>query len=1163
MTDLIKTARGLDQTGPGDNGQNLQLLWNCLAAASEGQFHAAEESSLRWLLKSMNGSSPSAELLRRYPLTWTILDCVFQRIPLYSLAKSLADRKFIAVLQQTLKDISKPVATAASATPPKRKRSPSIRFDLADLRFHHGCLETSQELFKTLRALLQRLETTTESFSRDKIGAEHIKSLFGTSAADATTIAAPALAICGHLLSSDVNRDIEDAENWVQTISWMWDLHLQGRDDVLEVANRLFRPSAIVLAKLGGFSSTESADVSDTLRNRWTSDLMSFMHRNLILPGRAAFVNLKSFEAFANALEVSKDIINLSGPALYLLSSSVSSHVAEGEQRKGNVEWIQHVFQAIEHMIKGRPDRSVLMQAILSQAIQRSTSVNVRDLRRVCREYGLQGAETDWPLVSNAATCDPDVFQLSDEGAELRREVCNRTMTAAGDETERDAVLNVVKAIRDGFQTRRDFPSFLQLWFEQLCEAERQNLDGNSPWFGLAQQMMRVDSKTSWMETEMSPSQLVGLLSWVETQDAKPQPRSTCVFTSMIAQAVKSEGFVDAVGRRLFDIVSPIKSSPATALRWRVTACTISVATPDERSTIWESVKDRLSKILRKSPIESLETYEAFKCSYAAWDSMSSDGEHVAGPASLVERFTQRLADEMASGTENKDDNPLKVDDATASRLQFSAAYQPYLAWYLYGSSRYIKMYSTKKGELPQPLANALSTRTASVDELRSLWKGLISNVVNLNDTKLGRDLVDRLITGLDNPEKEKSWPGAEAQLWIVTLTAIPVDVYSRTQRERLMAVLGKRRTKMAKSPKRTSLNAWRLVLDLATKMAGRPTFYEDMSFRDLVGLAGAMSGSSLEDPIDSGAALETVERFAGMASATIRQMAENIDARSLAYFKDAGAFVSDCEKSAPKAGGKGAEPLFTTLLKALVTELMRSPNCQNHEQLGPLAGQAKNVLARYIMAIVNNIASEKTPWQLTTRLAGGVRASHLRKLEKQCKDAMKQGDLRGWKLQIFIQTYLSAQVEGALPTTYDGLDKLPSQLRVPLLKELVIGVTKHMSTSARFDYLSVLLDEFERGCDTDGQVTAIETVVDQLLDITNVQTNGEFSLAAAHSQLAACLAKPIANASSVCGILRALLEKRPQAMTQWNIELTLSIACDLTSPHPTSRTYRSPGYAG
>ncbi|KAI1037105.1 hypothetical protein LB503_009003 [Fusarium chuoi] len=77
--DLIKTVRGLDQNGPGEDGKNLEKLWKSLTVSADSQFHAVEESSLRWLLKSMNGASKDAETLRRWPLTWTILESNSER----------------------------------------------------------------------------------------------------------------------------------------------------------------------------------------------------------------------------------------------------------------------------------------------------------------------------------------------------------------------------------------------------------------------------------------------------------------------------------------------------------------------------------------------------------------------------------------------------------------------------------------------------------------------------------------------------------------------------------------------------------------------------------------------------------------------------------------------------------------------------------------------------------------------------------------------------------------------------------------------------------------------------------------------------------------------------------------------------------------------------
>ncbi|PHH87774.1 hypothetical protein CDD83_8429 [Cordyceps sp. RAO-2017] len=379
--DLIKTVRGLDQTGPGANGENLQRLWSLLTSIYDTGYHAAEETTLRWLLKSMNGPSPSAEIVRRYPLTWTILACVVQRIPLFSLAKSLADRKFIAVLQQTLKDISKPTTAHGSPASPKRKRHPTVGYDLTDLQARHGCLETAREVFKTLQTLLARLEINGTDFTRDKIGAEHIKSRFGTSAAEATRIAAPALAVCA-MLASDSSDNPEGSESWIATVSTIWDLHLQAADDAIEVATHLFTPSATILARIGSFPTDFQVETPEPLKGRWRADLEAFMHRNLIFPGKATFMGNRTFEAFDRALEISKSIIQLSASALYFLSAGGSNRIAKGEMRKDTVEWLKQMFKAVELMIRERPDRSILMQRILEQAIQQSKPVDVDDLRR-------------------------------------------------------------------------------------------------------------------------------------------------------------------------------------------------------------------------------------------------------------------------------------------------------------------------------------------------------------------------------------------------------------------------------------------------------------------------------------------------------------------------------------------------------------------------------------------------------------------------------------------------------------------------------------------------------------------------------------------------------------------------------------------------------------
>ncbi|KAM4057074.1 urb2/Npa2 family protein [Hirsutella rhossiliensis] len=1149
---LIKTVRGLDQSGPGPDGEGLQLLWSCLAASADSQFHAAEESSLRWLLKSMNGPSSAAELTRRYPLTWTILDCVFQRIPLFSLAKSLADRKFIAVLQQTLKGVSKPAAGSRSPASSKRKRTPTAGYDLEALQAPVGCLETAQIVFKALKSLLSRLENSESALTRDTIGAQHIRSLFCNSAAEATGIAAPALTICS-MLTSSPGGDVKGAESWIETISTIWDLHLQGGDDEVEVAIHLFRPSATILARLGSFPSDQQVELPEALKTRWSADLQTFMQRNLIIPGRAAFMTHRVFESFTQALEISRNVAQLSAPALYFLSSRVSSRIAEGELRKDNVEWLKQIFHAIELTIRGRPDSGTLMQTILELAIQRSTPVDVQNLRRVCRDYAMRKAETDWELIAKVAACDPDVFQLSDDGASLRREVCDRILKQEAAEAHYKPIAKVIGAIIDGFRARRSLTGFLRLWFEQLCEAERQQTNHHSPWFDVGRFTSPTQSLDSLLETELSPSQLLDIIAWTGTQNPTKHPRSTCVFSAAIAQALRGESFVDAVGSRLFDLVAPVDGSmQASALKWRVVSSTMSWVASDERVETWNSVKDQLSNILKTTPIISSVTFEAFKCCFRAWDSLSLDEAHVDEAASIIENFNERLAAEMAGRRILSGDELSFLDPDMKAELQEDSAYQQYLSWYICGSSRFNRLYYNRKEGIPLILTNALSNQNDGVSGLETLWRTLLRNEVNLNESKIARDFIDRLIVALESSKEKKGWPGKQSLLSIKILSSIPLEVFDRGQRERLMNVLSKRRSKMVQSPEQVSLFSWKIVLGLATKMMGRPTFYEGMGFSDLVEIAEAMSRISIEPQSGSEAVVELTERFFLMASATIRQMAENIDERSIRYFRGASQFVSDHKArgtTQPEAH-TARQPLHMTLLKALAAELARSPSWQNQQDMASLSIDSKAVLASCIMDVMRKLMSEKNllaspsigvDMSLFAAVDAAAQAgdftgqpdfkpSAVRNLEKRSRRLMQQGDMRGWKIQVFLRTYLSAVVEVPRPTAYDSLGGLSGNLRQPLLRE-------------------ELLDGFKNDSDTDGQVLAIQTVVDQLIDSVEVHERDEgFNLAAAHSELTLLLLQKPTHARQVCHILRTLLEKRPQAMGQWNVEVTLSAVCDLCS---------------
>ncbi|KAG7118916.1 hypothetical protein HYQ45_018991 [Verticillium longisporum] len=264
--DLVKTVRSLDQTGPGNDGEHIERTWTLLTSVSSSHFYAAEETVLRWLLKSMKTNNDAADTLRRFPLTWRILGCTFQRIPLFSLAKSLADRKFMAILQQTLKSISKPV-TPKDAVPAtlskKRKRTLEVTFDLEALKTRDGCISTGDAVLGALRILLARVDGAAHTSQNERMGAEHIKGLFSQPASDVVTYLAPILSLCEYSATSDLSC-AETQENWIHTLSAIWNLRLHGQTDSLEVALYLSRSAFGLLGKLTGLA----IDVDITLEGR-------------------------------------------------------------------------------------------------------------------------------------------------------------------------------------------------------------------------------------------------------------------------------------------------------------------------------------------------------------------------------------------------------------------------------------------------------------------------------------------------------------------------------------------------------------------------------------------------------------------------------------------------------------------------------------------------------------------------------------------------------------------------------------------------------------------------------------------------------------------------------------------------------------------------------
>lgn len=1099
--DLIKTVRGLDQTGVGENGENLELLWRSLTASTDGCFHAAEQSSLRWLLKSMNGSSQAAETLRRSPLAWNILAFVFRRIPLFSLAKSLADRRFIAVIQQALKEVSVPDSAAPRRASTKRKLSPSTSYNLDGFKSTEGCIVTGHAIFGALGTLLHRLEDS-EASTHDRIGAEHLRSLFSLSATEASSIVSPALITCAFSIEDSSFGDDEGKETWISVVSNLWALHLQNSDDITEFAAHLFGPAAAILNNLQNLPDHQDGGDSDRLSKQWREDLQQFVLRNFILPVRSTYLSRQDSEPIDLALKATSQNLDVSAPILFFFSCTAVEQLAEQGVRKGNAEWMQKLFQICDAFVRERSDGSEIMLKILQQARERSMPLKVGDLRSACRRYALKDGLTDWAMVAHVAQCDPDVFQVGEDGQTLLEDVCQRSLDDNISDANLATVSEVVDAIVRGFRTARAFNAFLKLWFQQLSKLEDRKSEEYSPWYAIGREGSLMAFDFSSIEGTMSPQQLLEVIEWVEKEGIHPKALS--VWLSVVSQGVVSENFQDIVGERLLTLSISIKktSSDKTALKWRVVSRVMGWVAATQRSEAWAEIQKDLKKILKKSPIESAETFEAFKCCCRLWVAMSPDDPQADEVAELVEAFTSRLATEITSYVGRGKQESVEVwGTETEAELRSDTAIQQYLNWYLRGSSRLNHLYFKKHGSLLPTLQHLITASTSNASSYEYAWRSLLENEHNANHVQLASNLIDQAIAGLRESKQEKAWPGESGNTWLRLISSFPLDVMSRPQREAVVAALMDG-TKGRIGFCNASPESLKVIFSLVTKLMTRSTFYKDMAFQHLVDAADSASSIFAAADLSTEALLEIVDRYSDFAFHTLKQMADDPE-RSTTYFAEASSFVTQTEEAIKSQNGAVfSAPLRLTLLKTMIRALSGSLNSSKNPSVVSLSEQCRASLGQCVTSIIESWAGDKklliksdseADLRLFAALDGaaavdhipvndGSKSSSFQKLAARSQEAMESGNLRGWKLQIFLRRHQSIESQGVAPTSFPSLESLPPKIRESLLSDYVGSIVDGMDSDDKMRYLQALIARYVDGCDTDGQLVAIYCLTNQLI---------------------------------------------------------------------------------
>ncbi|KAL8365976.1 hypothetical protein RB595_004655 [Gaeumannomyces hyphopodioides] len=1197
---LLKLTTALDQGSSEHMPQKLEELWQALTGCVSGGSHATEKVILRWLLKAMNGPSPDAETLRRYPLTWAIMGCVFARIPLFSLAKALADRRFVGILQQTAKDLSTPCGPDAAARPDaaagtpkdslKRKRSPSTPFDLEALRHPRGCLESAGPLFAALGVLLSRVAPKDASPpAGERAGAEHIKALFRAPAAEAIAILSPLLAICDLAIKNQGAVDMFDGQqSWIRTATGLWELHLHKTTDALEFAIHTAGPCCLMLTELpdGGSAST-SLGLSREVSVAWARDLKRLAIRNFTMPARSEFLTQKRTEVIGTPVRLNSLQAAVLSPAIFLLVLETPSAIGGTSAIRDNKEWLETVFDLLESALRslGPVERSAVVKQLLRMALAHGCTPSLASLQFICGFYAISNESVDWALVSALAECDADVFLASGQGRSLLSDIMKRahhsSMSDGGDD---DSLCSMMLSLASASMRAREFPRFVNQWFDNLteCFAAAASLgtpSANVFWFDI-----RVTSAvSSFIQQALTTKQLTGLIgNLAEAKSPSAQTARVIVFDA-ICRGITAEDFIDAAARALFETVwtdpIPFNVGEASAAQWRIASKAFTWGLATREDGLGRRVVKALEKVLGKKRSQTSDPaiFDAFRCAAAAWSSSYAGDGSTADPGSAIPLILSRLGLELRDTSLDCNDSLLAIRPEPTQDVTIADPFRPfqlssisattYVVWVLLWFPRLVSI-------LPLPSADAPPEFV--VDVLRSICRidiaagdgaqachdlcsmGLINSMGAIHSEKPPlRGLVDPVINILSGSD---SSPGATAGF----LVRLPGECLSRNDRERIVSSLFDLSLKQSTSTEDGWVFGESALGAMVQMMRVKPTLCPELNFRGLLELGSRVvprvskreKHHSERPPGAETVALRLLEELARL---TLGQMTASSGAREMAYVQEIWPVLSEHIRKQRHDGG----PVALTLLSVFISS-MRQPGPSKHftqevtcvdEATKELCRLVTEVMTKFVEAMEKKERKKKV--EADARCLFGLQTA-LSAFEA-CWGPELEASLMPLREKISSVYPALRRVDPELGSLLASLlsDRLglhpaadqddPSDRELNLNK--VRGLVDVEGDVAKAGLLRKVTARLRQSPTRPEQLLTARLALKQIKATYPPEAATDLSMA--QSALAQLLVQPgsLADFVDAARASHALLDEKSTSATQWNVEHTLASICLLCSP--------------
>ncbi|KAI1355684.1 Urb2/Npa2 family-domain-containing protein [Xylaria sp. FL0043] len=1148
---LIRAVRTLDEDSSVTLPEKIHKIWLLLTAAKHTRLHGVEESILRWLLKQMSGSTDSAEHVRRYPLTWTILGHVFPKIPAQSLGRSLAYLRFVPILNKTLEDITKLENLTGTlgteedtTTTKKRKRGADWPATLPELRTSHGCLGSASEVFEALAILLEQGSAQPGAVTPEKrVGAEHVKSLFSSSGDEIRDITARLLIICDELLSISDEGLVKGHQPWIDTVTTIWNLRLHSKEDSLDFARYIYERASLTLAKLeDGYSTQPSNHINSACGEIWRSQLMRFLGTYFIRPARQRFAVDKNVDVLKLALQVSRKDIVASTTVMWSIAARIPRDTSDPRSKIEHNAWAEVIFQIVLGALQPLPRRkkNEVLSRLLDIALQTRSIPSTETLRALYQKHALDEAETDWTLLSKILACDAEVFlaaqdfeamfdnlsKVSNEDAELKDKV----------------VVDVILPLQTAFADARDLAGFVTQWLRSLSAAESVE---RSIWFD-----SRIrEHLATVVQTSFSSSQLLRLLESLESMTSKAG--EILVVLGGICAGLTDENTIANADPKIFSMMDQKWegfSPEVLALRWRIFGCLASWRGSDECNKLWKVVKSDLKPILKKGKLTAPETFEAFSCCYELCLANHIGGKYEEDLTKLICTMLGRLVSSVKTEADIELLSPYR--DLVFNRLP-------------------------KLGEQPKQEVNTLTDQI-----VQFFWS--VSNKLPLspNQQDLGPvqpllhnyDVVDeepmidalmaRFLDALDNSEDQCGWTQPQSSRLLLILLEFPTESWTRGRRKRMMSSWKKHKSaisaRAAEDPKYAGI-----VLRLLVKIMQQPTFYENMEFTDLVEICSTIiAGDAM--------LLSLAERF---VDTTIRQVLANTNELTQSYLLNASEYANSVK---PEKQPAARTEIF--LLKSLVTALsdhrsfgnsferlgidlniFRQKLVQSFERaLGDFASDAiepstdtlNDEKLSFLSAVLDaaRVISSDAVSPVKIELSGDT----LTRLERAGNALMSRDAAVVWKLRSFL---MNQSADRYTPESFSAiLDESGLGVEEELIHGFVDAYVQGKSQSVRNQLLSELIGRETPVEGSIGPLLAVRRLLElyqeQNADDGSVGVQGSLDLAQVYEHFTSSLnrAGSLLHFKQVSEIMLFLLDKHANAMTQYNIEATLASVVEICS---------------